>query len=67
MLAMGNSHEEIFGNSLRLLRFGVYFEKISNKKLLCSCRNNYINYSCTPMPGGSCRGICSFHEKILKL
>ena len=41
-LVWGNSHEEIFGNILRLLRFGVYFERILNKKWLFSGRNNYI-------------------------
>ena len=33
MLAIwGNSNEEIFENILRLMRFGVYFEGILNKK-----------------------------------
>ena len=27
-----NSHKEIFGNILRLMRFSVYFERILNKK-----------------------------------
>ena len=51
-LLWGNSHKEIFAHILRLMRFGVYFEKILNKKWLFSCRNNYINYSCTHMLGG---------------
>ena len=53
MLLWGHSHEEIFENILRLMRFGVYFERILNKKCLFSCRNNYINYSCTHMLRGS--------------
>ena len=51
-LLWGNSHEEIFENILRLMRFGVYFERILNKKWLFSCRNNYINYSCMLMLRG---------------
>ena len=48
-LLWGSSHEEIFENILRLMRFGVYFERILNRKWLSSCRNNYINYTCTHM------------------
>ena len=39
---MGNSHKEIFENILRLMRFGVYFERILNIKWLFSCKNKYI-------------------------
>ena len=35
---------EIFGNMLQLKRFGLYFERIMNRKLLLSYRNNYISY-----------------------
>ena len=35
-------HEEIFENVLRLLRFGVYFERILKIKWLFSYRNNDI-------------------------
>ena len=49
-LLWGNSHEEIFKNNLRLMRFGVYFERIYCIKRLFSCRNNY---SCTPILWGS--------------
>ena len=65
----GNSHEEIFENILRLMLFGVYFERILNKKWLFSCRNNYINYSCTHMLGGGDSGAYTSTgspEKILK-
>ena len=41
-LLWGNSHEEIFLNILRLMRFGVYFKRIFYIKKLFSCRNNYI-------------------------
>ena len=30
----GISHEEIFENMLRLMRFGVYFESFENKKAI---------------------------------
>ena len=30
----GDSHEEIFENILRLMRFGVYFERILNNKMI---------------------------------
>ena len=29
---------------IQLLRFGLYFEEIMNRKWLLSCRNNDINY-----------------------
>ena len=64
-LLWGNFHEEIFKNILRLTRFGVYFERIFNIKWLFSCRNNYINYSCTPIRWGS-RVYASSPVKILK-
>ena len=35
---MGNSHKEIFENILRLMRFGVYFERILDIKWLFSCK-----------------------------
>ena len=38
---MGITHEEIFENMLRLMRFGVYFERILKIKWLFSYRNNY--------------------------
>ena len=34
-------HQEIFGNMLRLLRFGVYFKRILKINRLFSHRNNY--------------------------
>ena len=37
----GISHEEIFENMLRLMRFGVYFERILIIKRLFSYGNNY--------------------------
>ena len=37
----GTAHEEIFENMLRLVRFGVYFEKILKIKWLFLHRNNY--------------------------
>ena len=37
---MGITHEEIFENMLRLMRFGVYFERILKIKWLFSYRNN---------------------------
>ena len=39
-LLWGNSHKEIIENILRMMRFGLYFEIILNKKRLFSCRNN---------------------------
>ena len=42
-LAMGYlAHEEIFENMLRLMHFGVYFERILDIKWLFSYRNNDI-------------------------
>ena len=45
-LLWGNSHEEIFENILRLIRFGVNFEIILNRKWLFSCRNNDVIVAC---------------------
>ena len=36
-----------FLKKIRLMRFGVYFERSFNIKWLVSCINNYINYSGT--------------------
>ena len=41
-LLWGISYEDIFENVLRLMRFGVYFERIWKIKRLFSCINNYI-------------------------
>ena len=46
-MAHDNSHKDIFKTSLRLMRFGMYFQRILNIKWLFSCKNNYINYCCT--------------------
>ena len=45
---------EIFENMLQLKRFGLYFERIMNRKWLLSYRNNDNSY--TGMLGGS--GAC---------
>ena len=37
----GISHEENFKNMLRLMRFGIYFERILKIKELFSYGNNY--------------------------
>ena len=37
----GVTQREIFENMLRLMRFGVYFERILKMKWLFSYRNNY--------------------------
>ena len=51
---------EIFEIMLRLKRFGLYFERITNRKWLLSYRNNDISYR-------DARGFGSMlHEKILK-
>ena len=54
---------EIFENMLQLKRFGLYFERILK---LFSCRNTYINYSCTHMLGGS-GAYASSPEKKFKI
>ena len=43
----GITHGEIFENMLRLMRFGVYFERILKIKWLFSYRNNDSIYSYT--------------------
>ena len=51
---------EIFENMLQLKRFGLYFEKILNRKWLLSYRNNDISYR-------NARGFVGMlPEKILK-
>ena len=40
-LLLGITHGEIFENMLRLMRFGVYFEKNLKIRWLFSYRNNY--------------------------
>ena len=35
---------EIYENMLQMKRFGLYFERILNSKLLLSYRNNDISY-----------------------
>ena len=47
---------EIFENMLQLKDFGLYFERIMNRKWLLSYRNNGISYR-DEMLGGS--GACS--------
>ena len=43
---MGITHEEIFENMLRSMRFGVYFERILKMKWLFSYRNNSYTHIC---------------------
>ena len=40
-MVWGITHREIFENMLRLMRFGVYFERILKIYWLFSNRNNY--------------------------
>ena len=63
---MGNSHKEICGTNLRLMRnFGVYFERIL-KKWLLSYRNNYMLWLHAYMLA-EFRGYASSHAKFLKI
>ena len=40
-MLLGITHGNFFENMLRLMHFGVYFERILKIKLLFSYRNNY--------------------------
>ena len=40
-MLLGITHGEIFENMLRLMRFGIYFERILKIKWLFSYRHNY--------------------------
>ena len=53
---------EIFENMLQLKRFGLYFERILNRKWLLSYRNNDISYR--DAGGFSLRGMLT--DAILK-
>ena len=60
----GITHGEIFENMLRLMRFGVYFERILKIKWLFSYRNNYSIVTCIYASGA--RGHM-LSEKITKI
>ena len=61
MLAMAYlATRQIFKNMLQLKRFGLYFERIMNRKWLLSYRNNDISYRNARRFGGM------LPEKILK-
>ena len=54
-----------FFEEFMIVRFGMYFEIILNKKWLFSCRNT-TNYSCTHMLGSS-GAYASSPEKFWKM
>ena len=67
-LALGITYEGIFENMLRLMRFGVYIERILKIKWFFSYRNNYSIVTVTPIYMWA-RGhnYYAIHKKIMKI